>query len=216
MNEKRKPFATITFSKPRVSLVTAGILMLFLAVAAVAYHIREIERLNARLQNVTGQLLDGTATLSDWADRSLTLEQQLEEAETKLREAQSFWQLREPAGFYIVPHDALSGRRTLRAIACLPIANGFEPYVFYVSSDREVIEDFVQREEYLLVGQAKTSADWEYSDEISEDFYTHTAAYDRFPYKWSTLRDWLSNEDSWYERLYVYCEESVERDDPAR
>ena len=216
MDEKRKPFATITISKPRFSQVTAGILMLMIAATAVTYHLRESDRWHVQLQDVTRQLLEGAASLSEAEDRVLTLEQQLLEAENKLRDAPSLWQLDEPAGFFIDPQSTLSGRRTLMAMACMRVSHSFEPYVFYFSSDQAVIEAFTQREDFLLVGQAKNSADWEYSVDISEDFYTHAAAYDRYPYKWSESRDWLSNEESWYDRLVLYCEESVERESPAR
>ena len=211
MDDKKKPFAAIYISKPRISQVTAVTLILLIAVVAVTFHMQESKRWNKQLAEITDLLQERRASLSEAEGRLRTVEEQLAEAEYKLENSPAFWQLQEPAGFFVDPADALSGRRMLKAVACSRMAGGFEPYVFYHTADRDVIEDFVQRDNYVLVGQAKWSADWDFSDEISEDFYTRDEALEMFPYTWSESKDWLSNEWSWYERLYAFCDETIIR-----
>lgn len=209
MDNKRKPYATLTIRKPRMSQVAATTIMILLAALAVSWHLSETSRLKQQALDASARLQERSDALRQARVGLHEAEAQLADAEARLNASLASWRLQEPVGFYIDPEDYLSGRRMLKAVACIGAADGFEPYIAYGTADPDVIAEFVGRDDYVLAGQAKASADWSFTDEISEDFYTRADVMEKFPYRWSDLRAWLSNESNWYDRLYTFCEEAA-------
>lgn len=209
MDNKQKPYATLTIRKPRMSQVAATTIMILLAALAVSWHMSETSWLQQQVQAKNVLLQEHGVALRQTQIELRDAEAQLADAEARLSASLASWRLQEPVGFYIDPEDYLSGRRMLKAVACIGGADGFEPYIAYGTADPDIIAEFGGRDDYVLAGQAKASADWSFSDEISEDFYTRADVMEKFPYRWSDLRDWLGNETNWYDRLYTFCEEAA-------
>ena len=216
MGEKRKPYATITFRKPRLPFLATVGLILFVVMVSGLLGWRDFEGMQAKLQETEALLQDRTISLNDTASRLQTVESQLQETTTKLEDYSRFWrELDEPLG-YRIWHEPEIG---LEAITCVLVPEDFRlsasvydnGYLFhYELRGRDAISAIIGNDRYKLVGKDKWGANWTYDDDLSEDYYMHDNVHRVFPFKWwSSTKDWLENSWDWEDRLQRYCKNSV-------
>lgn len=105
MNDKRKPYASITIYKPRLSrFLATAILLVLLAGALGGMALREIDGWRTALKVTELQLQERTELLDERTARLQAVESQLERAERRLRTEPLVWRTLEPAGFSVMPN----------------------------------------------------------------------------------------------------------------
>lgn len=219
MSEKRKPYVTISIKKPRISHLVSLMLILIIGAVAGTFGIQEYGRwqeTKAELRETEGLLTEQTTRLQETEANLQATEAELQAVKSKYNaeEYLRVWQSHEPAGFHI---DRENGGLVLQAVTCyIPqdnepsndVYDDIGPLVHYNIVNRHTVMTLSQSDKYKLVGQDQMSAGWADDEYVSQHYYTHQAVFDRYPYTWSSSKDWGSNWRGWDERIRTYCQET--------
>lgn len=230
MDDKQKPsYATIHIRKPRIPwLVSAALILLIVGVIGMLGW-QEYERWQAQMRDISAELEAAEEKIAERDSLIRRAESSLRETENRLQEAQTAlsataaqldeaeqkldksppWQLEEPVGFMVSSYDVITHRRTLEAITCVGMPQGYLTHVYYHSVDQRTIDDLIQSDEYELVGKDEWSAMWEedgYDDEDSDDYYMNRQVLDKTPFRWLSWKDWIDNSWNWEGHLRNYCD----------
>lgn len=198
MSEKRKPYATLTIRKPRMSFLLLVILVLAIVAVAVSGFVQERNEQAAELS----ALLDSV----EKAQASLQQSQaELSAAEAKLVDYRA--PFADPLAYY----DYLDGRgKWLRLYACSQIVfdsfmseeSGVNLLSFNVLA-RKITRDMTQRDNYALVGEYDWAAPGESTKTIF--FYMRQDVLDERAFVWPDSTDWAVQHRNWEEYLDEHC-----------
>ena len=209
MKEKRKPYATITIYKPRLShfLAIAVLLLLIAALGSLAW--REIDGWKTALSESELRLVESSEFLHEKTQRLQAAEAKLEKAERRLRSVPLTWRTLEPAGFSVEPNvNGWQGLMT--ATVCARGHRNYESYTHFFSRNRLFVAELMHSGDYELVGKQ-----WPYGVGADRDslirYYTRKDVYEFNPYTWSTTGFSASDHvKSWQNRLASYCSATYE------
>ena len=154
MDDKRKPYLTISVRKPRFSSAMVAIVLLVAAVAGTL-GIQEYQRWQK-------QLLDTETRLQETEEKLLETESELLEAQGKLEGYLLVSPLSEPIAF-------MSTSWGIDAIACTQMPLGYRAWgntaatgrlLFYFTTEWDSVESIDQSDQYWLVGKDEWGARW--------------------------------------------------------
>lgn len=227
MEEKRKPFMTISFRQPRHSLAIFVIMLLIGAVAG-ASAIQEFQRWQKQMLQTEARLHETETVLTKTENRLQETKTSLEEIETKLQETEAelldaerklesylpISPLDEPIAF-------ISDTWGISALTCIRMPQGYWTgwgsedgigrLLYYHARDWDSVETINESGQYTLVGEDEWGANWDEEEGFeSYAYYTHVAVQESQPFTWSKSKDWYSNKESWEGRLTDYCREALQ------
>ena len=143
------------------------------------------------------------------------LETLLQKDTSKFEEYSLFWRrLHEPLGFRVRSESPIE----LHAITCVRVPEHYRlgasvydrGYLFhYEILGRKTVTSLIHNDKYKLVGKDSWGADWTYDDHVSYEYYMHEEVHRIFPFRWSSLNDWIYNSWDWEDRLQRYCKNKV-------
>lgn len=227
MEEKRKPYMTISFRQPRHSLALF-VIMLSIGVVVGAFGIQEYQRWQNQMLATEARLQETEAVLTKTADRLQETKISLEEVETKLQgteaellEAKQQLEAYLPISPLNEPVAFISDKWGVNAFACLRMPQGYWTgwgsedgigrLLFYYAREWDSVEAITQSDQYTLVGEDVWGANWDEAEGFdSYEYYTHVAVQESHPFTWSKSKDWYSNKESWEGRFVDYCREALQ------
>lgn len=207
MDEKRKPFATITFRKPRISLLLSALLITAIAAVAVGSVLQERAERTAELESLEISLQDAQSSLRQTEADLDANEDRLRAAESRL--ADYYKHFAEPAGYY----DYSEGKgKWLRLFSCSRVVlDSFTPdgdgdgatLVSYNVIDRKATADLTRRDNYDLVGEFNWTPPGEMSKIIY--FYLRQDVLGDAAFTWPGSDDWAIVHRNWEDYLDEHC-----------
>lgn len=200
MNEKRKPYATITFRKPRISLLVSAFMILALVAVAASGYLQERDAQAAQLGALHDSLQQSRAEFS-------VIEAELSAAETELVDYRQ--QFARPLGYY----DYSEGMgKWMRHFACsrivldsvLPGEVDGGTLVSYNVLDRRANADLKRRDNYSFVGEYE----WTPKGELSETiyFYIREDVLTDGAFTWPDSNEWDVLHRNWEDYLDDHCQ----------
>lgn len=226
MEEKRKPYVTVSFKQPQFSRAMVAIILL----VAAAFGIQEIQRwqkrmlaTRVRLHEVEGKLVETATRLHETETRLNATETELQTTEAKLHEteaelvaAKQQLQSYLPISPLDEPVAFIAYKWGISALTCIRMPQGYWTgwgsedgigrLLYYYTRQWDSVEAINQSGQYTLVGEDEWSDNWNADDGFeNQGYYTHVAVQDLHPFTWSKSKDWHSNKESWVGRLTDYC-----------
>lgn len=199
MSEKRKPYATLTIRKPRMSLLLSTILVLAIVGVVASGYIKDRNEQVAQLSSLQDGLENAQARLQQ-------SQAELAAANAALEEYRASFS--DPLAYY----DYSDGRgKWLRLFACSQIVfNSFTPEAsggvnllsFNVLA-REITREVTQRDDYSLVGEFDWAAPGESTRSIL--FYMRQDVVAERDFTWLDSTDWNVQHRNWEEYLDDHC-----------
>jgi hypothetical protein len=210
LNDKRKPYASITIYKPRLSrFVATAILLVLLAGALGGMALREIDGWRTALKVTELQLQERTELLDERTARLQAVESQLEQAERRLRTEPLLWRTLEPAGFSVMPSNN-GWQGLLTATVCARGHRYYEGYTHFFSLNRFFVSELALSGNYEYVGKERNGKDRAGRDQYIR-YYTHRDAL-KFNSSTRVSTENFSSDDvqAWRDRLASYCSATFE------
>ncbi|MCY3780629.1 MAG: hypothetical protein OXG78_10000 [Chloroflexi bacterium] len=225
MEEKRKPYVTISFRQPRHSFATL-VILLSIGVIAATFGIQEIQRWQKQMRATEARLHETETVLTETEDRLQETETSFAETETKLQETEAelldakrqlesylpISPLNEPIAF-------LSTKWGVHALTCIRMPQGYWTswgtddavgrLLFYSAREWDTVDAINESGQYTLVGKDEWSVYWDEGAE-SSDYYIRADVQELNPLTWSKLKSWSRNLDRWEGRLTAYCREALQ------
>ncbi|MYD10659.1 MAG: hypothetical protein F4X02_11535 [Chloroflexi bacterium] len=198
MDDKRKPYATVSIRRPRLSQVTAAVLASLLFASAAAFVLREIEGWRSSLRDSQDQL---QAAQEQFA----TTEAELRVIRNALRHSPLSYQTLRPVGFAVPSYGMGAYQSDAEATFCLRMPDGLEPYFVAQTNDLSYVGALIESGDYELAGKDELSAGWIQGRYMNDDYYTRKDVLERLPYQWSRSETWSSNSARWETRLRQFC-----------
>lgn len=227
MEEKRKPYLTISLRQPQHSLAVLFI-MLSIGVIAGAFGIQEIQRWQKQMLETEARLHDTESDLTKSENRLQEMKASMEEIETKLQETEAdlLDAMRKleaylPISLLSEPIAFISTKWGIDAIACTKMPQGYRArgdedgegrLIYYFATKWDSVEAIVLSGKYRLVGEDEWSADWDEEEEGFSSYSYHMDVHvlDLHPFTWSKSKDWYTNRVRWESRLTDYCREALQ------
>ena len=226
VEEKRKPYLTISFRQPRHSLVVLFI-MLSIGLIAGAFGIQEFQRWQKQILETEARLHDTESELTQAENRFQMMKASLEAVETKLQETEA--ELLDskrkleaylPISLLNEPIAFISTKWGIDAIACTKMPEGYTGagdelgegrLLYYYATEWDTVEAIDQSDQYKFVGEDEWGANWDEDEGFDNwGYYMHVAVLESHPFTWSKSKDWLNNKDGWESRLTVYCRDTLQ------
>lgn len=211
MNDKRKPYASITFYKPRFSRFVATVILLVLLAGALGgLALSEIDGWRTALQISEQQLQEREELLREFTWRLQDVSDQLDIAERRLRTEPLTWRTLEPAGLSVL--SSISGSEGLfTAAVCARGHKYFEAYTHFYSRNRFFVSELALLSgNYKYVGNERHGKDSSSRDRYIR-YYTHQDALEFNDITWVSTETHTSNDvQAWQNRLASYCSASFE------
>ncbi|MCY3779420.1 MAG: hypothetical protein OXG78_03840 [Chloroflexi bacterium] len=198
MDEKRKPYATISIRRPRLSQVTAAVLASLLFASVAAFVLKEIEGGRTSLRDSESQLQAAQDLIAKTEAELRVVRDAL------LHDPLSRLTLR-PVGLAVQSYGMGAYQSEAEATFCLRMPDGLEPYFVAEANDLEYIGALIEGGDYELAGKDELSAEWFQGRYINTDYYTRKDVLERRPYQWSRSKTWSSNKAAWESRLRQFC-----------
>ena len=206
MDEKRKAYATLTFRKPRISLLLSAILVLAIAAVAAYGILQERSIRAAALKSLEDSLRIAESHWRQAEGERDALETRLAAAESKLTSYRQAYA--DPAGYY----DYSEGKgKWLRLFTCSSVVlesliggeSNSATLVGYNLVDRKATADLTRRDNYEAVGEY----DWTPRGDEFETIYFHLRAdvMADHPFTWPDSDEWPIVHRNWEDYLEDYC-----------
>ena len=211
MNEKRKPYASITIYKPRFARsVATAVLLLLLVTVLAGLALSEMDGWRTALEETELALQERTALLEERTQRLQAVEDQLEKAERRLRTEPLTWRTLEPAGFSVEPNIG-GWQGLLTATVCARGHMYYEAYTHFFSLKRSFIAELMHGGAYELVGKQRPYGVVGADRDHFIRYYTRKDVLEFNSYTWNTTGFSASDHvDAWRDRLASYCSASFE------
>lgn len=198
MDEKRKPYATISFRRPRLSQVAAAVLASLLFASVAALLLNEIEGWRSSLRESEVQLQAAQELL-------FRTEADLHDArDALLHDPLSRLALR-PVGLAVPSFGREAYQSDAEATFCLRMPDGLEPFFVAKTNDLNYVGALIEGGDYELTGKDELSANWVQGRYMNDDYYTRKDVLERLPYQWSRSKTWSTNKAGWETRLRQFC-----------
>lgn len=204
MDDKRKPYATISIRKPRVSLLVSAFIMFAIAAVATSGYLQERDQLAAELKSFEDSLGIAQSNLRQAEADLSAVEEKLTAAESKLAEYQAAYA--EPVGYY----DYSEGTgKSLRLFSCSPVVmdshisrdSNSAILVAYNLLDRKATADLTRNDHYVAVGEY----DWSPRGDEFETIFFYMRQDLRDAFTWRDNEDWSLVHRNWEDYLEDYC-----------
>ncbi len=227
MEEKRKPYVTISFRQPRHSLAVL-VIMLSIGVIAGAFVIQEFQRWQKQMLETEARLHETEGTLREMTNRLHTTETSLNETGTKLQETEAeLLEAKKQLETYLPisplnePIAFISDTWGISALTCIRMPQGYWTgwgsedgigrLLFYFAREWDSVESINENGQYTLVGEDEWGANWDEEEGFqNQSYYTHAAVQESHPFTWSKSKYWYNNKESWEGRLTDYCREALQ------
>ena len=198
MDEKRKPYATISIRRPRLAQVTAAVLASLLFASAAAFVLREIEGWRDRLHAREIQL-DAAQDLLARTEADLH-----DARDALMHDPLSRLELR-PVGLAVPSYGMGAYQSDAEATFCLRMPEGLDPFFVAQTNDLSYVGALIESGDYELAGKDELSANWVQGRYMNDDYYTRKDVLERLPYQWSRSETWSNNRARWEGRLRRFC-----------
>lgn len=206
MDEKRKPYATISFRKPSGSFLLSAFLTLAIVSIVVISILQEREKQALQLASLQISLEDAQFSLRQAEEELGAVAARLSAAESKLAKYQQ--QFAEPVGYFNLPGGQ---GKALRLFSCSVIAleslldgdSSSATLIAYDVLDHKVSANLRERANYESVGEYTWSSG---SDEVETMFFylrQDVLAVD--PFSWADSEDWAVVYPNWEDYLDEHC-----------
>ena len=227
MEEKRKPYLTISVRQPRHSF-TILVILLSIGVIAGSIGIQELQRwqqqrleTEARLQDTEADLVDTENQLQETRANLQAIEIRLQETEVELLDAKIKLESYLPITSLSEPIAFISTSWGIDSITCILMPQGFWTgwgtqlgigrLLFYYARKWDSVEAIDESGQYILLGEDEWAADWDAEEGYANRaYYTHVAVQESHPFTWSDSKGWFNNSESWERRLIDYCREVLQ------
>lgn len=206
MDEKRKPYATLTIRKPRISLMLSAILIVAIVAVAAGGVLQERDKRDAELKSLADSLQIAQSNQRQAEADVSALEAELSAAESKLTDYRQ--PFADPLGYYDYSEDR---GQWLRLFSCSHIVlDSFTPgdgdgatMVSYNVLDRKATADLTRRDNYDLVGEF----DWKPEGEKPRAlfFYMRRDVLEEGAFSWPDSDDWPVVHRNWEDYLDDHC-----------
>ena len=209
MNDKRKPYASITFYKPRFPRIVAAAILLLLIAALGSLAWREIDGWRTALNQAEQRLQESADLLHARTQRLQAVEAQLDKAQQRLRTEPLTWRTLEPAGFSVEPNIG-GWQGLMTATVCARGHMFFHAYTHFFSMNRFFVAELMHSGNYELVGKQRYYGAGADRDQYIR-YYTHKDALEFDAYTWDSARASADDHvEAWQSRLASYCSASYE------
>ena len=227
MEEKNKPYVTISFRQSRHSLAIL-VIVLLIGVIVGAFGIQEFQRWQLKLLVTQARLHDTETVLITTENRLQETKTNLEAVETKLQDTEAaLLEARKQLETYLPisplnePVAFISHSWGVNALTCTRTPQGYWTgwgsedgigrLLYYYAREWDSVEAINESGQYTLAGEDEWGAYWDEEEGFeNQSYYTHVAVQELHPFTWSKSKDWYSNKESWEGRLTDYCREALQ------
>ena len=226
MEDKRKPYLTVSFRQPRHSLAILFI-MLSIGVVAGASAIQELQRWQKQMQETEARLHETETVLTKTENRLqetktslVAIESKLQDTEAELLDAERKLAAYLPISPLDEPIAFISTKWGIDAIACTQLPKGFTAsgdengegrLLYYYAMEWDTVEAIEVSDQYKFVGEDEWGANWDEDEGFDNwGYFMHLAVLESHPFIWSKSKDWLNNKAGWESRLSDYCREALQ------